>query len=442
MLTVDVSSPENAKLKYCGYDPLPTGCRCLGEVTRSGGYAGALIENHFGMLSQVSHGLSQVLSQSEARTAFQEAVRRFSMRKDSPSETHPIQTEIPLYRQKRQLAAGRRRGSALADKKVREAVRLIEQGHPVKVVAELCEVAIPTLCKHPAVRESLDSRTIMIRERVCQFCGLPFLKEDAATGATCGCARPGSILRKHRVRAGLSKRALAERLGVSYNLLNGMESERNPIKLETALRLGELFGVDFKSLIEAAGARLTSRKAFFTEEEIGKAVEMIEQGMRTVDVAKEFNRSAATLASIPVIKDALHRRRNKPEIECPRCGRLLPKRQFRRIRKGGDMRVPLCLECENVKSSRRSKVLQVTIENGTARGRASLPGRRSILLDAEDIPLLAGEIHVESDTKCHIMNFSIVDLARRILKLSSNKRARFLNKNNLDFRKVNLKAAP
>ena len=67
--------PEKSKNRYWGGAPLPTGCRCLGAVTRPGGFSGALVENHFGILHQAIRGWMLPLSQTEARAALHMAGR-------------------------------------------------------------------------------------------------------------------------------------------------------------------------------------------------------------------------------------------------------------------------------------------------------------------------------------------------------------------------------
>jgi len=54
----------------------------------------------------------------------------------------------------------------------------------------------------------------------------------------------GARIRAARERSGLSRRQVADRLGVSYQRLADIEADRKPISLELLLRIAEAIACD------------------------------------------------------------------------------------------------------------------------------------------------------------------------------------------------------
>lgn len=61
----------------------------------------------------------------------------------------------------------------------------------------------------------------------------------------------GANIRRLRMQHGLSQRALAERLNVSFQAISKWESGRNYPDIETIVRLSRLFGVTLDELTGA-----------------------------------------------------------------------------------------------------------------------------------------------------------------------------------------------
>jgi transcriptional regulator with XRE-family HTH domain len=67
------------------------------------------------------------------------------------------------------------------------------------------------------------------------------------------CSRVAKILREERVKRGLSMNLVAERAGLSQQMVSYVEREmRNPT-LETLLRISAALEIDFAAVIRQAG---------------------------------------------------------------------------------------------------------------------------------------------------------------------------------------------
>jgi transcriptional regulator with XRE-family HTH domain len=74
------------------------------------------------------------------------------------------------------------------------------------------------------------------------------------------CSRVAKILRQHRERLGLSMNAVAERAGLSQQMISYVEREmRNPT-LETLLRMSAAMEIDFAEVVRQANKSAAKTK--------------------------------------------------------------------------------------------------------------------------------------------------------------------------------------